>query len=93
MGLSQVIVTEDKYQDQRQLSADQEHKISKDDAFRKWHRSDVTGPDPIAKAIGILAIPVLAAWGVLFAIMSWALLIFLGCVRFLGNIWQKKSSS
>jgi len=68
--LSQVIVTEDRLREKRQRSAVQERHIAKDEAFARFRRSDVTRPDPMAKLLGCILMPLLGIgaliiWGVL----------------------------
>lgn len=71
--MSQVIVTEDSFRNKRQESRAQEHRISQDARLAKWRHTDISGKDPLAIAIGIAFIPVLAAWSGLLAVMMFML--------------------
>ena len=77
--MSQVIVTEDKFLEQRQKSKAQELKITQDPRLEKWRKSDISGKDPVAMIVGLAALPILAAWGGLMAIM----MLMLSLLRYL----------
>lgn len=63
--MSQVIVTKDALSKLREASRGQEGKISREAMFTRWRRNDITGRDPIATAIGLALMPVVAVWAVL----------------------------
>ena len=60
--MSQVIVTEDSLADKRRASAEQEQKIDVSSRFKQWRRSDITGRDLFATAVGLAVLPPLAFW-------------------------------
>lgn len=68
--MSQVIVTSDNLNAKRAKSKGQEDRISTEDDFRKWKRSDVTGSDPVAKLIGLAVLPIVVLWGLLCGVMA-----------------------
>jgi hypothetical protein len=84
--LSQVIVTKDKLQSKRDASRTQEANISREDMFAKWRRNDITGKDPIAAGIGMLLLPVVAAWAVLTGFIYLVLTILKYVFEALGKV-------
>lgn len=68
--MSQVIVTNDQLKPKREKSRAQEQRIDRESQFGRWRRSDITGPDPVAKLIGVAAMPILALWGLLVGLMG-----------------------
>jgi len=77
--LSQVVVTDDKLKDKRDQSREQERRIDVRSVTKKWLRSDISGRDPIATAVGIAVLPIVAIWSFLGAFITVMLL----AVRFL----------
>lgn len=76
--MSQVIVTNDVLKTKRDATAVQEHKISREDMFRRWRRNDITGKDPIAAGVGLAVTPILGLWAFLTGIM----VVMLTIIRF-----------
>ena len=60
--MSQVIVTKDVLNKEREASRSQEAKISREEMFTRWRRNDITGKDPIAAAVGLGLTPIVAIW-------------------------------
>ena len=87
--MSQVIVTNDKWKNRRKKSADQEHAIQKEDIYKTWRRNDISkGGDPIAKVLGILSLPIVAAWAGLLAIGAGMLTVATWICRGVGALLQ-----
>ncbi len=84
--MSQVVVTEDSLKILRERSRAQEHRIKKDDGVAKWRRSDITGADPVAKAIGFAVLPVLGLWLILGVIGAVMVEIVNGIFKVLGSV-------
>ncbi len=84
--MSQVVVTEDSLKVLRERSRAQEHRIKKDDGVAKWRRSDITGSDPVAKAIGLAVLPVLGLWLILAVIGAVMVEIVNGIFKVLGSV-------
>ena len=63
--LSQVIVTNDALSQKREKSREQERRISREDSFQHWRRSDITGHDGFKAMVGYGVVPILALWGLL----------------------------
>ena len=86
--MSQVVVTEDALSGKRKQSLRQEHKIDTESAFNHWRRNDITGRDPIAAAVGILALPVVAFWSFVAGCITISFSIMLGIFRILGSLFR-----
>ena len=67
--MSQVIVTQDRLRQRREASGQQERTIEREAEFAKWRRSDITGRDPVAAAVGFAVLPIVALWGLLCGLM------------------------
>lgn len=63
--MSQVVVCEDNFSSERRKSLAQEKKITKDDGFSKWQRSDVTKTLMIERLIALLFAPIALFWALL----------------------------
>lgn len=87
--MSQVIITEDQLKDRRQQSAAQEHKINRDGVVARFRKSDVTGFDPIKKAIGLAALPIVAIWSAILFAIGLAIGISGVIFRGIGKIWRQ----
>lgn len=87
--MSQVIVTKDNLSSKREKSASQEHRITTDDGIRKWRRNDITGSDPVARLLGLAALPILGLWGLLCGVMAFIVTVvnyvFKGLGRLIGG--------
>lgn len=78
--MSQVIVTHDVLSEKRARSRQQEQKISREEAWAHWRRSDVTKYGIVTRLIGYLSVPVVALWtGMILAPMA----IVLNLLRYL----------
>lgn len=85
--MSQVIVTNDNLGPLRQKALEQEHRIQTEVDFKKWHRSDVVGFDPVKNAVGVAVLPVVAFWGILMACISVAFAIAANLMRLAGKVF------
>ena len=84
--MSQVIVTKDQLSPQRDLSAKQEHQISREAQFAKWRRSDITGKDQVLSLIGYAVLPIVALWSSLYFLAAAALIVLKWLFKSLGRI-------
>lgn len=90
--MSQVIVTNDKLNQKRKLSADQEHKIDRDGMFTRWRRNDITGRDPLTNLIGFAVLPIWALWTALTALIFAVIWVLEQVFKVLGKIFGGKKS-
>ncbi len=90
--MSQVVVTDDKLKASRECSKAQEHRIKTEEGFARWRRSDITGADPVAKAIGLAVLPVLGLWAILGVIGAVMLELVNALFKVLGNLIGGKKS-
>jgi hypothetical protein len=86
LELSQVVVTRDRYKAKREQSLNQEHRISSEDEFRRFRMSDISKPDPIAKVAGLVALPIVAIWAGLTALVGFAMFLVLSVLKALGKL-------
>jgi hypothetical protein len=86
--VSQVVVTEDALSAKRKESLRQEHKIDTESVFNRWRRNDITGRDPVAAAVGVLALPVVAFWSFVAGCITISVSIVLGIFRLLGKLFR-----
>lgn len=85
--MSQVIVTNDNFQEQRQRSREQERKIDRNAFLNRWKKAtDATRPSIGAIAIGFVLLPVIGFWALILLFMSACLTLFVGLLRGLGLI-------
>lgn len=84
--MSQVIVTQDQLTDKRRRSGQEEHRIETNAQFAKWRRSDVTGFDPVRRAVGLAVMPILGLWGVLALLLTGIMEVLKGVFLFLGRL-------
>ena len=84
--MSQVIVTNDPLKARREKTREQERRIDRESQFTRWRRSDITGPDPVAKLIGLAVLPILGLWGILCAVMTLALTVVNYVFKGLGRV-------
>jgi hypothetical protein len=89
--LSQVVVTRDRYKAKREQSLNQEHRISREDEFRRFRMSDISKPDPIAKLAGVVALPLAAIWAGLTALVGFAMFVLLAALKGLSKIAGRRS--
>ena len=82
--MSQVVVTEDSLKARRLKSGDQEKNIDREGLFNHWRRSDISGFDPVAAAVGVAALPVLVSWYIIGTIVKIAIYVSIGVSRFVG---------
>ena len=90
--MSQVVVTDDNLKVLRERSRAQEHRIKTEEGFQHWRRSDVTGSDPAAKAIGFAVLPILGLWAILGIIGTIMVEIVNAVFRLLGSVVGGKKS-
>lgn len=86
--MSQVIVTDDVLNIKREESKLQEHKIDRESAFAHWRRNDITGRDPVALAIGVLAMPVVLFWSLVAGCITFSFTVMVGLFNVLGRIFR-----
>ncbi|MEY4632589.1 MAG: hypothetical protein RIQ81_2709 [Pseudomonadota bacterium] len=86
--MSQVVVTNDALSARRKESLRQEHKIDRESAFKQWRRNDITGRDPVAMAVGFLALPVAAFWSFVAGCITISFSVMLAVFRVLGRIFR-----
>ena len=86
--MSQVIVTNDILAIKREESKLREHKIDRESAFAKWRRDDITGRDPLAMAVGVMAMPVVAFWSLVASCITFSFSVMLGLFKLLGGIFR-----
>lgn len=86
--MSQVIVTHDNLSAKRAESLVQEHKIDRETVFSQWRRSDITGKDPIAAAVGIAVLPVAMLWSFVGTCISVSFSFMLGIFKILAKIFR-----
>ena len=84
--MSQVIVTDDKLKKQREKSAEQEHRIDCEGQFQHWKKSDITGKDLVATAIGFAVLPIVGLWAFLTGLIAGMLTICRFAFKFLGAV-------
>ena len=84
--MSQVIVTNDEFKSLREKSAQQEHRISREDEFGRWRRNDITGHDPKLTVIGLALLPVVGLWALLGSVMTAMLRLAAALFRVLGQM-------
>lgn len=87
--MSQVIVTNDPLRPRREKSREQEHQIDKEGMYQKWRKPDIPHPSLVLKALGLVFLPIVVIWAVLVACMSYALVIVVYILKFLGRIFHK----
>lgn len=88
--MSQVIVTNDDFKQKRLRSREQEKQIAKEAMYQRWRKMDVNTFRPLAIAIGIATIPVVAFWGLLLGLMGFALSIFTVILKTAGKLAGNK---
>ncbi len=86
--MSQVIVTDDILNIKREESKRQEHKIDRESVFDHWRLNDITGRDPVAAAIGVLAMPVVVFWSLVAGCITLAFSVMVGVFKILGRIFR-----
>lgn len=86
--MSQVIVTDDVLNIKREESKRQEHKIDRESAFAHWRRNDITGRDPVAAVIGVLAMPVVVFWSLVAGCITFSFTVMVGLFKVLGRIFR-----
>lgn len=86
--MSQVIVTHDNLSAKRAESLRQEHRIDRESVFSHWRRSDITGKDPVAAAVGFAFLPVAIFWSFVATCISISFSIMLGIFRMLGKAFR-----
>lgn len=84
--MSQVIVTDDNLKKQREQSAEQEHRIDREGQFQRWRKSDITGKDLVATAVGFAVLPVVGLWAFLTALIAGMLTICRFAFKALGAV-------
>jgi len=83
--MSQVIITDDRLNERRQKSAEQEHKIQREVMLTN-RMSDTSAPDPVAKVLGVAAIPILALWGFICILIFLATIVLRGILVLFGKV-------
>lgn len=87
--MSIVIVTDDVLRSKRKESKLQEDKIDRESAFAPWRRNDITGRDPVAIMIGLLALPVAAFWSFIAGCITLSFSVMLSVFKVLGKFFGK----
>lgn len=82
--MSQVIVEQDSLARRRSTTRDQEHKIETEAGHVKWQKTGTFGLVGIARATGILVLPIVAFWALLFAGLALMVAVLSQIFRLLG---------
>jgi hypothetical protein len=90
--MSQVIVTNDNLNKEREFTRQQEHKISKEAMYQRWRLANVNQMRPLAVLIGLASVPVVFFWGFLLLLMGASLSIFIGILKVLGQFVRSKKT-
>ncbi len=88
--MSQVIVIDDELKQKRDKSAEQEHRIDIEGQFAHWKRSDITGKDLVATAIGFAVLPIVALWAFLTGLIAGMLTLCRFAFKALGSVFGGK---
>lgn len=85
--MSQVIVTEDKWQARRRTTRDQERRIDCEGWTTAWRRGNPHQADPVKKLVGMAVMPILAIWIALAALMAVVVFLLNGLMQGLGSLF------
>ncbi len=85
--MSQVIVTDDLLKQKRESTRAQEAKISREEMFTRWRKSNIVGKkDPVKFVITLALLPVLALWALLTGFIYVVIAICEGIFKVLGKL-------
>ena len=84
--MSQVIVENDALNMRRQASRVQEHKIARDSVFVKWQSTATFGLATIGKVVGVVVMPIVVFWVLIWAAIALIVTIVSQIFRALGSI-------
>ncbi len=84
--MSQVIVTHDNLQVNRDATRLQEGKIDRESQFKPWLKSDITGKDYVESAVGYAVLPIVGLWIALSAAITLMFTILKYAFKGLGKV-------
>ncbi|NBQ52885.1 MAG: hypothetical protein EBU49_04815 [Proteobacteria bacterium] len=62
--------------------------IDRESAFAHWRRNDITGRDPVAAVIGVLATPVVLFWSLIAGCITFSFTVLVGVFKILGKLFR-----
>ncbi len=86
--MSQVILVNDNLKDKRLRSRQQEQKIDRTSQFNHWRKNDITKPNPLLRLAGLVFVPVVAFWSLLWALIGMSLGAVLVVFKFIGKMFR-----
>jgi hypothetical protein len=87
--MSQVIVTEDRLQKERDLTRKQEHLILKEDLYKRWRISSPNQDRPLFAIAAFAFLPIVAMWFLLLGMIGITMSLFLMLLKGLGKLLGK----
>ena len=78
----------DGLQELRKKSLSQERSIDRSGEFSHWRMSDATGVSVVEKTMGVLILPLVLFWGLIFAVFSVGLGISLLGFKVMGRFFR-----
>lgn len=88
--MSQVVNNKDQLLPARNRTLAEEQKILKAPFIKKWQKAGATQALTVEKLIGVAFLPIAVCWAILMAFLSVSMTVAAGCLRGIGQFFNKK---